>query len=63
MKVIISKNKLDKIYNILHAGFGAFGIVISMENGRVTDNAIKIRDKTVNDVMKLLGKTPSKEDK
>jgi hypothetical protein len=54
MKVTISKNKLKKIESLLYAGFGAFAIVISMENGKVTDNSIKIRDKTVTDIIKLL---------
>ncbi len=50
----ISKNKLQKIENMLFAGFGAFAIMLSMEQGRVTDSVIKIRDKTVNDIIKLL---------
>lgn len=54
MKTKISKAKRDKIYNLLHGGFGAFAMVISMHQGYVTDHAIKIRDKTSDDIMKLL---------
>lgn len=54
MKTRISKAKRDKIDTLIHAGFGAFAIVISMHKGYLTDHAIKIRDKTSDDIMKLL---------
>lgn len=54
MKVIISKYKRDKIESLLFGGFGAVAIVVSMNNGNVTDNVITIRDKVIRQILDLL---------
>lgn len=49
------KNNLEKqIENSLYSHFGAFGIIISMSNGIITDGAIKIRDDCVKEIKELL---------
>lgn len=53
MKSKITKQRLQKIETILAGGLGAITMVAIME-GHVTDNVIKIRDKTIQDIMKLL---------
>ena len=53
MKTVISKNKLKKIESMLYASMGAIVMVALME-GRCTDKVIYIRDKAVDDIMKLL---------
>lgn len=54
MKTKISKSKYNEIQTLLYGGFGAFGIVVSMNKGYITDHAIKIRDKVIADINKLL---------
>lgn len=52
-KVIISKNKRDKIENMLWGLTGACFLTATME-GQVTDGMIKMRDKYVKEIMDLL---------
>lgn len=45
----------NRINSLLFSGFGAFAIVRDME-GKITDNTIKIRDKTLEDINKEIDK-------
>jgi hypothetical protein len=52
-KVVISKNKRDKIESMLWALTSACFMTATME-GQITDGMIKMRDKQVKQIMDLL---------
>ncbi len=48
------RQKLEKgIEKVLCAGFGATAIAVSMNEGKITDGIVSIRDKSIEDVKKI----------
>lgn len=54
-KVVISKAKKEKLIGTLFAGIGAIYLRMAMEhNIHISDSDIKLRDKIIGDIKKIL---------